>query len=130
MMSISTEDESLETPKQLAARVGLKERQVRHLIHTRRIEYVMVGSRPLIPRSAWTRFLEASTVKPCPDATKVRSYDGSKSGSASTSSGPSAAGAASARLARQTANELKRFLGSGSTREAAEQGRVIPLKSS
>jgi len=130
MMSISTEDERIETPKQLAARVGLSERQVRHLIQTRRIKYVMVGSRTLIPRSAWTRFLETSTVKPCPDATKVAVSVGSKSAGATTSPGPNAVAAASARLAQQTSNRLKRSSRSFSTPEGDETAQVIPLKCS
>jgi len=125
-----TDTPILETPRQLAARVGLSERQVRNLMQTRQLAYVCIGSRLHIPTGAFDEFLAKGTVKPWADETKVQGYGGSQSGGASISPGPSAAGAASARLARQTANELKRFSGNGSTRVGAEQGRVIPLKSS
>jgi hypothetical protein len=36
-------DDRLETPKQLAARVGISERQVRYLIQTHQLEHVMIG---------------------------------------------------------------------------------------
>jgi excisionase family DNA binding protein len=39
----------LETPKQLAKRTGLSERQIRHLIETGKLEHVPVGSRIFIP---------------------------------------------------------------------------------
>ena len=42
-------DERLETPKQLAARVGLSERQIRELIRTRQLEYVQRGCRGYAP---------------------------------------------------------------------------------
>jgi hypothetical protein len=42
-------DERLETPKQLAARVGLSERQIRELIRTRQLEYVQRGCRGYVP---------------------------------------------------------------------------------
>jgi hypothetical protein len=62
-------DERLETPKQLAARVGLSDRQVRHLIQTRQLEHVMIGCRVHVPVGAFARFLEAKKVTPCPDET-------------------------------------------------------------
>ena len=99
--------ERLETPKQLAARVGLSERQVRHLIQTRQLEHIMIGCRVHIPAGAFTRFLEATKVSPCQDETRAPGSAGSTSAAASTSPGPSAAAAASAALARQTANKLK-----------------------
>jgi len=55
-------EERLETPKQLAMRVGISERQVRHLIQTRQIEHVMIGCRVHVPNGAWARFLTARTV--------------------------------------------------------------------
>jgi len=53
-----TENERLETPRQLAERVGISERKVRALIKTGRLEYVMIGARPHIPAGAFARFLE------------------------------------------------------------------------
>jgi hypothetical protein len=37
------DDERLETPKQLAKRVGVKERHIRHLINTLQIEHIWIG---------------------------------------------------------------------------------------
>ena len=37
------EVERLETPRQLADRVGLTERKIRHLIQTRQVEHVWIG---------------------------------------------------------------------------------------
>jgi excisionase family DNA binding protein len=127
---MSESGERLETPKQLAARVGLTERQVRHLIQTRQIEHVMIGCRVLIPVGAFTNFLEAKKVRPWPDATKDRDCGGSKNALASMSSGPNAAAAASAQLARRTANRLKSFSRNGCNAEDAAPAQVIPLKSS
>ena len=119
------ERERLETPKQLATRVGLSERQVRHLIQTRQLEHVMIGCRIHIPVGAFTRFLEARSVLPCHDETKDRDCGGSTSGAVTTSSGPSEAAAASAALARQTANKLKSSSRSSSSSATAEPARVI-----
>src|SRR5262245_3186445 len=96
-------DERLETPKQLAARVGISERQVRHLIQTRQLEHVKIGCRVHIPVGAFARFLDARKVPSCQDETRGHGFIGSANASASTSPGPNAAAAASARLARQTA---------------------------
>jgi hypothetical protein len=120
----------LETPKQLAARVGLTERQVRHLIQTRQLEHVMIGCRVHIPVGAFARFVEATRVLPCPGETRGHDSDGSISAAASTSCGPSEAAAASAALARQNANKLKSSSRNFSNSETCEPGRVIPLKSS
>ncbi len=121
-------DERLETPKQLAARVGISERQVRHLIQTRQLEHVMIGCRVHIPVGAFARFLEARKVTPCQDETRDRDFAGSPSASASTSPGPSEAAAASAALARQTANKLKSRSPNSCNSETGEPARVIPLQ--
>src|SRR6516165_4322883 len=123
-------EDRLETPKQLAARVNLSEGQVRNLIKTGQLEHIMIGSRVHIPSGAFARFLEAKKVKPCQDAIKDRDSVGSPSASASTSRGPSGAAAASARLARQTANKLKASSRNGCTSEDAAPALVIPLRSS
>src|SRR5215813_7870554 len=96
-------DDRLETPKQLASRVGISERQVRHLIQTRQLEHVMIGSRVHIPVGAFARFLDARKVKTCQDETRDRDFVGSPSANASTSLGLNTVAAASALLARQTA---------------------------
>ena len=54
---MNADEERLETPKQLAARVGVKERHIRHLINTRQIEHVRIGSRVHIPFGAFARFV-------------------------------------------------------------------------
>jgi hypothetical protein len=128
-MAHGAEIEPVETPKQLAARVRISERKLRRLIQIRRLEHVMIGCRVYIPVGAWARFLKAETVLPCHDETKDRDSAGSTSASASTSHGPNGAAAASARLARQTANELKSFSPNGCNAEVAESARVIHLKS-
>lgn len=124
------ETERLETPKQLAARVGINERQVRHLVQTRQLEHVMIGSRVHIPAGSFGQFIEAKKVTPCPDETKDQNCGGSQSASAFTSPGPSAAAAASARRARRTANKLKSSSASGCSAEDAVQAQVIRLRSS
>ncbi len=70
-------NECLETPKQLAERVGLTERQIRHLIKTRQLEHVWIGCRVHVPTGAFARFLEARKVTPCQDETKDRVSVGS-----------------------------------------------------
>ena len=122
--------ECVETPKQLAARVGVTEGKIRHLIHTRQIEHVWIGSRVHIPMGAWPRFIEAKKVKPCQDEIKVPVSVGSKSASATTSPGASTVAAASAARARATANKLKSSLRSFSSQEGVETAQVIPLKCS
>jgi excisionase family DNA binding protein len=62
-------NEWLETPKQLAKRVGISERQIRHLVQTGRLDHVMIGCRVHIPNGAFKRFLESRTVRSCPDET-------------------------------------------------------------
>src|SRR6516165_12427689 len=123
-------EERLETPKELATRVNISEGQVRHLIRTGKLEYVMVGCRVHIPAGAFARFIEARKVKPCQDEIKDRDCAGSTSASVSTSPGPSMAAAASARLARQTANKLKSSSRNGCSAEGAAPAQVIPLRSS
>jgi excisionase family DNA binding protein len=113
--------ERLETPRQLAERVGISERQVRHLTQTRQLEHIMIGSRVHIPIGAFERFLKAKSVKPCQDETKGRVSTGARNATASTSLGQTTAAAASAQLARQTANKLKQSSPNGSKRADAER---------
>src|SRR5262249_23570995 len=81
-------DDRLETPKQLASRVGSSERQVRYLIETGQLEHVMIGCRVHIPVGAFARFIDARKVMPCQDAIRDRDSVGSPSARASTSPGP------------------------------------------
>jgi excisionase family DNA binding protein len=119
-------DECLETPKQLAKRVGLTEGKIRHLINTGQIEHVWIGSRVHVPKGAFGRFIEAKKVTPCQDEIKVPVSVGSKSATATTSSGPNMVAAASAALARQTANRLKSSSPNGSKSEGGGTAQVIP----
>jgi hypothetical protein len=124
------DDEVLETPKQLACRVGLKERQIRK-IRTEKIEHVAIGCRVYIPKSAWGRFIrQANSVAKCLDETKDHGCDGLPSAKPSTSVGQKAVAAASARLARQTASKLKRSSPNGSKCDGTSDGRAIPPKCS
>jgi hypothetical protein len=123
--------ERLETPKQLAGRVGITERKVRHLIATQQLEHIMIGCRVHIPVGAFARFLEASKVKASwHGETKDQNSDGLKSVAAIISSGPNEAAAASAALARQTANRLKSRSPSSCSSGIGEPARVIRLPSS
>ena len=123
-------DERLETPKQLALRIGISERKIRHLVQTKQLEHVMIGCRVHIPAGAFARFIASRKVKPCQDETKGQDCAGSRSATVFTSSGPNTAAAASARLARQTATKLKSSSRNGCSDEDAEQGQVIRLRPS
>jgi excisionase family DNA binding protein len=119
----------LETPKQLAARVGLKERQIRTLIDSGKLEFVMIGSRVHIPDGAFERFVEANKVSPCLDGTKVQDLNGIATVQPSISAGPRTAAAASAALALQAAKKLRSSSRNGSSSEDNQPAQVIPLKS-
>src|SRR5262249_31637814 len=119
----------LETPKQLAERVGLKERQIRSLIDAGKLEYVKIGCRVHIPRGAFERFIEQNKGTPCQDATTGQSYIGPKTHGPPISFGQSTVAAASARRVRQTANKLKSSSHNGCKPEAAKPAPVIQLKS-
>ena len=117
-------EERLETPKEVAARVGITVRQVRYLIQTRQLEYVLIGCRPHVPVGAFSRFLERKKVPPCQDETRDRALrwlakrhsfyitwtEYGRSRERSTG----------------TANRSSRSFSSSATAEA----RVIPMKSS
>src|SRR4051794_30038568 len=80
---------SLETPKQLAARSGLSERQIRSLIRCRQIEHVYVGARVMIPQGALESFIEGKKVRPSwHDKTQEPSSSSAAMAALGTSSGP------------------------------------------
>jgi excisionase family DNA binding protein len=122
-------DERLETARQLAKRVGISEQKVRYLLKTKQLEHVMIGSRAHIPKGAFSRFLAARTVAPCPDETKAQSCVGSRSVTVSTSPGLNTVAAASAQLARQTAEKLKSLSQNGSSKDSDGMAPVIQLRS-
>lgn len=55
---------NLETPKELAKRLGWPERRVRSLISTRQLRHVKVGGMYFVPEGAFTEFLCANMVEP------------------------------------------------------------------
>jgi|SRR6516162_3109244 excisionase family DNA binding protein len=103
-------DERLETPKQLAKRVGISERQIRSLVQAGKLDHVMIGCRIHIPDGAFRRFLASRMVRSCQDETKDRDCVGSRSAIASTSPGPTTAAAASAQLALKSRAETPKQL--------------------
>ena len=115
---------------QVAKVMGLTEAQVRGLVHGRRIEHVMVGRRPFIPKSAIQRFIAENTVPSCRDETLGPVSAFSKSDGAFTSAGPKLAAAGSAARALQIASKLKSSSSNSSASARAAAARVIPLKSS
>lgn len=52
----------LETPKQLAQRVGLPISLIRSLIHSKRLEHVVIGKRPYIPFDSFDKYIEKNRV--------------------------------------------------------------------
>jgi hypothetical protein len=122
----------VETPKELADRVGLSEYQIKQLIRTGELEHVPVCGRKFIPSGAWPRYLEANTKggKSWQDETKEPSCATSKIAEPSISLGQSTVAAASAALARQTAKRLKSSSRTGSKDEASEAAPVIHLRCS
>ena len=78
----------LETPKQLAERVGLAKTAVTRLIADGLLPFVPVGKRKRIPPGAWEEYLAKHTVRTCRDGTTARSSSSMTSAAAFTSSGP------------------------------------------
>ena len=103
-------DERLETPKQLALRIGISERKIRHLVQTKQLEHVMIGCRVHIPAGAFARFIASRKVKPCQDETKGQDCAGSRNATVFTSPGPNTAAAASAQLALKSRVETPKQL--------------------
>jgi hypothetical protein len=123
-------DERLETPKQLADRVGISKRKIDTLIRNRQIEYIEIGCRKFIPNGAFGRMIASRKVEPWAGETKDRASIGTVTDAPGTSSGQSTAAAMSARLARQTAKKLKTSSRSGCSGADAELAQVIRLRSS
>jgi len=114
---------------QFGAVMGLTDRQVRGLISEGRLEYVEIGRRLFVPKSAVDRFIAENTVQPCRDEIQAPVSVSSKSESAFTSVGPKAAAAGSAARARQIADKLRSHSPNSSESGRAPKARVIPLKS-
>jgi excisionase family DNA binding protein len=120
----------VETPKQLAERVGLKERAIRRLINAGELDSVRIGARDFIPVDAWGVFIgrKRREKKACQDETKAQSCDGLQIAEPIMSPGRNTVAAASAALARQTAKQLKSTSPTGSKAEASEPAHVIRAK--
>ena len=58
---------------QTAKVMGLSVSQVRQLIRSRRLEHILVGRRPFVPKTAIPRFIAENTVQPCHDETPAPS---------------------------------------------------------
>jgi hypothetical protein len=114
---------------QTAEVMGLTVSQVRRLVQSRRLEHVLIGQRPFVPKTAIPHFIVENTVQPCRDEIPAPVSASSKSGAAFTSAGQKLAAAGSAARVRQIANELKSSSPSSCASEHAPAGRVIPLKS-
>jgi excisionase family DNA binding protein len=117
------------TINEAAEVLGFKATQVRALISIKRIAFIRVGSRYMIPRDAIQQYLLENTVQPCHDEIPARVSAFSKSGNASISSGPMVDAAASAQRLQRIAHSLKRPSPTSSTSEPAMPARVIPLRS-
>jgi len=120
----------VETPKQLAERVGVSERQIRNLIRNGELEYVKIGSRIHLPLDAWHDFIQRKRQRQWRDETKDHDSGGIATEPRGTSAGQKTAAAASARLAQQAAKKLKSSLQSGCKSEGKSLARVIRLKRS
>jgi excisionase family DNA binding protein len=121
----------LATPKQVREALQLSDRQLRKLIHERRIGHVAIGARFLIPRESIRKFIAENTVPPsCPDETKAHVSASSTSEPYSTSFGQSAVAAASAARAQQIASKLKARSPNSCNRIPGDSARVIRLQSS
>ena len=129
-MTRSPTDDRVETPKQLAERVGISEYHIRKLIRTDELEHVQIGGGKFIPSGAWPRYVEANKRGGASwqDETKGQSYDGLLIAELTTLHGQSMGAAASAALARQTAKQLKSSSEAGSKDGANKPGQVIQLK--
>src|SRR5436190_2078812 len=86
----------LATLKQVRSVLPLSDYQLRLLIRDRRIGYVQVGARALIPRESVRQFISENTVQPGRAETPARASASSPSVAPITSAGPNPAAAGSA----------------------------------
>ena len=120
----------LETPKQLAMRVGLTVGAIHRLMNDGKLSFVQIGTRRRIPPGTWEGYIETNTVRPCRDAIKGQSLNFLQSAGASTSFGRNGAAAASAALVQQTAQRLKSSSRNSSNATRKNSVHVIQQKSS
>lgn len=62
----------LESPKQLADRIGWPERRIRNLIAAKKLRHHRVGGSILIPTTAFTELLKQTEIEPCNVVTTPR----------------------------------------------------------
>jgi excisionase family DNA binding protein len=62
----------LESPKQLADRIGWPERRIRNLIAAKKLRHHRVGGSILIPTTAFTELLQQTEIEPCNVVTTPR----------------------------------------------------------
>jgi excisionase family DNA binding protein len=113
-----------------AKELGVPTSRMRQLVRRRRIGFVWLGERQMIPRDALPRFIEDNMVTPCPEETQDHDSDFSPSAVATTSPGPSQAARGSAARARRIAKSLKSRSPNSSDGKVEPEDRVIPLRSS
>src|SRR5262249_42066533 len=118
----------VETPRQLAERVGIKERQIRNLIRSGELESVQIGSRVYVPADAWGLMIERKRTRTWPDETKAHDSNGIAVAAAGTSAGTKQAAISSAALAQRTAKRLKSSSPNGCRLDSGNTARVIQLK--
>jgi hypothetical protein len=120
---------ALRTIQQFQASEGLTRYQVDALIRSG-LEYIMVGSRKMIPDGAWERFLAENTVKSCREETTALASASSIKEASFTFAGQKTVAAGSAARARMIGDKLKSHSRSSSTDASAAPARVIPMRSS
>ena len=119
----------LETPKQVAVRVGLSIGAINRLMNDGKLSFVRIGTRIRIPPGAWEDYIATHTVKPWRDAITDQNSHILKGASPSIFFGQSEAAAASAALARQTANRLKLLSRNSSSATLKNSAHVSRQKS-
>ena len=130
-------DDRVETPAQLAERVGVSKYQINKLIRDGKLEHLKICDRKYIPSGGWPRYVEANTKggKQCQGETMDHDSAISRIEVRGTSVGQTQASqdaAASAQLVRQTARRLSHSSRNGSSPAGSGQqpALVIPLRSS
>ena len=119
----------LETPKQLAKRVGLTEKAVRKLLKVGKLSFVRIGTRLRIPPGTWEVYLKINVVQPWRGEISDQNSYSSANAVSTISSGLRVDAAASAALAQQTAQRLKLSLRSSSRDTPAVRVHEIRRKS-
>lgn len=101
---------NLESPKQLAARIGWPERRIRKLVNAKRIRHLRVGSSIFFPPNAAEDFIKENMVEPCPQDPKDRDLSPARAKKTNTSGTrtPRRENHATKQQALRTANKLRK----------------------